>query len=101
MPKDTSQPQSKPSIQRRAVRPVGALGKDQRGDTVIRVDFKGVREPPRDNLTLQSWLNRKMPPRDYLLGELLSTTSRWLIIGDTGIGKTLLALAIAAASAAR
>ncbi len=75
-------------------------GKHQRGDTVIRVDFKGVREPPRDNLTLRSWLNRKIPPRDYLLGNVLSTTSRWLIIGDTGIGKTLLALAIAAVSAA-
>ena len=77
---------------------MGAPGKDQRGDTVITVDFKGVREPPRHNLKLQSWLNRKIPPRDHLLGELLSTTSRWLIIGDTGIGKTLLALAIAAAS---
>ena len=75
-------------------------GKDPLGDTVVRLNFDGVGPPPRDNLTLQSWLNLKLPPRDYLQGELLSTTSRWLLIGDTGIGKTLLALAIAAASAA-
>jgi hypothetical protein len=83
-----------PSSKRRAGRP------DPRGDTVITVDFDGVHKPPRDNLTLQSWLNLKLPPRDHMLGELLSTTSRWLLIGDTGIGKTLLALALGAASAA-
>ena len=50
---------------------------------------------PRRELLLASWLARKLPPRDYLLADVLCTTSRWLIFGDTGIGKTLLALSMA------
>ena len=69
MPKDTFQPQSKPTIQRapsgRWARPANTSG----ATPSSVVDFKGVREPPRDNLKLQSWLNRKIPPRDHLLGE--------------------------------
>jgi AAA domain len=55
---------------------------------------------PRKKLMLESWLKLSLPPRDHLLGELLCTTSRWILIGDTGIGKTLLALEIAAVVAA-
>src|SRR4029077_4373408 len=36
---------------------------------------------------------------DFLLGELLSTTSRGLLIGPTGLGKTMFALAVAFAIA--
>jgi hypothetical protein len=50
---------------------------------------------PRKALLLSSWLARKLPPRDYLLGKLLCTTSRWILYGETGIGKTLFALDIA------
>jgi hypothetical protein len=43
-------------------------------------------------LLVPTWLTRNLPPRDYLLGDILCTTSRWLIFGETGIGKTLFAL---------
>ena len=45
----------------------------------------------RERLLLDAWLERKIPPRDYLLGSVLCTTSRWLMFGETGVGKTLLA----------
>ena len=54
----------------------------------------------RRNLLASAWRKRQLPPRDYLLEGVLSTTSRWLISGDTGIGKTLLALELGFAIAA-
>lgn len=56
--------------------------------------------PCRDDLLAAAWLKREMPARDCLLGELLCTTSRWLLIGQTGVGKTLFTLDMAAAVAA-
>jgi RecA-family ATPase len=47
-----------------------------------------------------SWLQRKLPPRDYLLEGVLSTTSRYWIFGKTGIGKTLFTLELGYAIAA-
>ena len=60
------------------------------------------KEPPpdRSGIALQAWLKLDLPPRDFLMGELLSTVSRWLLIGETGVGKTLFALDLAAAVAA-
>lgn len=54
----------------------------------------------RSGLLVSSWLKRELPPRDYLLGDLLCTTSRWLIFGETGVGKTLFSLEMGAAIAA-
>jgi hypothetical protein len=51
-------------------------------------------EPDLDSLTVEAWEKKKLPPRDFLMGTALSTTSRWMIIGDTGVGKTLLAMSI-------
>jgi AAA domain-containing protein len=51
----------------------------------------------RADLLLSEWLKRELPPRDFLLGELLSTTSRWIVYGETGVGKTLWALDLIAA----
>ena len=51
----------------------------------------------RTDLLLSEWLKRELPPRDFLLGELLSTTSRWIVYGETGVGKTLWALDLIAA----
>jgi hypothetical protein len=50
-------------------------------------------------LSLERWLKREIPEPDFLLGELLSTTSRVLLVGPTGRGKTnfLMALGIAVA----
>ncbi|NUJ81826.1 AAA family ATPase [Methylocystis sp. FS] len=41
-----------------------------------------------------------MPPRDYLLGDVICTTSRILLIGATGIGKTLFSMDVGGAMAA-
>ena len=47
-----------------------------------------VKAQKRDELLLSSWLRLQLPPRDYLLGDIMSTTSRWIIYGETGVGKT-------------
>jgi hypothetical protein len=47
---------------------------------------------PRGNYRLDAWLEMQLPPRDHLLGSLMCSTSRWLIFGDTGVGKTIFAL---------
>jgi AAA domain-containing protein len=46
-------------------------------------------------LTLAEWLARDLPEPDRLLGDLLTTTSRVLIVGPTGLGKTMFGLAVA------
>lgn len=53
----------------------------------------------RQKLSLDDWLTRDIAERDCLLGELMSTTSRVLLVGPTGLGKTNLVLAIAYAIA--
>jgi RecA-family ATPase len=45
------------------------------------------------------WIDRDIPPPDLLCGTWLSTTSRVLITGPTGLGKTMLAVALAIATA--
>jgi hypothetical protein len=56
--------------------------------------------PDRASLLLSAWLARDIPLRDYLLGGVICTTSRWFIWGETGIGKTLIGMDMAAAMAA-
>ena len=53
----------------------------------------------RHALLLSSWLGLQLPPRDYLLGNIMSTTSRWIVYGETGVGKTLFAMDMAGAIA--
>ena len=48
-------------------------------------------DPERRALLVSAWRKRELPGRDYLLENVFCTTSRWLISGDTGIGKTLFA----------
>lgn len=48
-------------------------------------------------LTPAAWAARDLPPPDFLMGELFSTTSRVLLAADTGLGKSMLALALAVA----
>lgn len=50
----------------------------------------------RDLLSIASWAARDIPEPDRLLGDLLTTTARVFLVGRTGLGKTLLGLAIAA-----
>ncbi|MGA2637427.1 AAA family ATPase [Methylocella sp.] len=55
--------------------------------------------PDRESLLLAAWLQRDIPLRDYLLGGVMCTTSRWFIHGATGVGKTLLGMDLGAAIA--
>jgi hypothetical protein len=49
---------------------------------------------------ISDWLRREIDPPDLMLGELLSTTTRMMVIGPTGAGKTNFLLAVAFAAAA-
>jgi hypothetical protein len=46
-------------------------------------------------ITLAEWEDRELPMPDFLLGQWLTTTSRVLIVGPTGLGKTNFGLALA------
>ncbi|WP_294532606.1 AAA family ATPase [uncultured Rhodoblastus sp.] len=72
---------------------------DPPGDPARRT-LPPITKAMRANLLVSSWVKRKLPPRDFLLGDLLCTTSRWLIFGETGVGKTLVSLEMAGAIAA-
>ena len=50
-------------------------------------------------LAVGEWLGRNLPPPDLLLGNWLTTTSRILLSADTGLGKTMVCMAIAAHAA--
>jgi hypothetical protein len=54
----------------------------------------------RGQLLLAAWLKRDIPLRDYLLGGVMCTTSRWFVFGETGVGKTLLGMDMGGAIAA-
>src|SRR5271169_3531487 len=64
----------------------------------------GASLPPRsvgrEELSLAYWLQQDIPAPDFLLGEILSTTSRALFVATTGLGKTNFAIALGMASAA-
>ncbi len=54
----------------------------------------------QDTLWLSEWLERDdLAEPDFLLGHLLSTTTWLLIVGPTGLGKTMFGLAVAIAIA--
>jgi hypothetical protein len=52
-------------------------------------------DPTKICLTPVQWAEREIPPTDHLLGELFSTTSRGIFVADTGLGKTMFAVALA------
>lgn len=57
----------------------------------------GMSETPQtaaDFLSLDAWLARDIPPADRLLGDLVTSTSRTFLVGRTGLGKTLVAVAL-------
>lgn len=53
----------------------------------------------RTFLSITTWIKRDIPPPDRLLGDLFTTTTRTLLIGATGLGKTMVGLAAALAMA--
>lgn len=60
---------------------------------------KPIIQPVRDIdlsvLSLSNWLSRDLPEPDFLLGEVLSTTTKAMLVGPSGLGKTMLALGMA------
>jgi hypothetical protein len=48
-----------------------------------------------DVLSAAAWMDRAFPPTECLLGELLTTKSRVFMVGYTGLGKTMLGIAMA------
>jgi AAA domain len=48
-----------------------------------------------DMLSAKNWISREIPPSDRLLGDLITTTSRMFLVGRTGLGKTMVGLAMA------
>src|SRR5215472_10323590 len=59
-------------------------------------------EPPHINIKkydVIEWLKMPEVEREYLLGSIISTTSRVMIYGSTGVGKTLFAMELGAAIA--
>ena len=76
---------------------------DMHGDTVVSL-FAVVGAPaaavqPGPPPTAEWWLTRDIKPPEALLGEVITTTSRTFIGGPSGIGKSHLALAMAAGMA--
>jgi AAA domain len=51
-------------------------------------------------IKLSDWLRRDLPEPDFILGSWLTTTSRVFLFAPTGLGKTMVALALALAIAA-
>lgn len=52
--------------------------------------------PPADlPLTISQWMDRDLPEPDFLLGHVFTTTSRALLVGPTGLGKTNFLLQLA------
>src|SRR5262249_26010862 len=51
-------------------------------------------EPLPSVLTLAQWAERELPEPDFLMGSWLHTASRVLLYADTGLGKTIWAMAL-------
>lgn len=58
--------------------------------------------PPQtlaDYLSAEAWMKREVPPPERLLGDWITTGSRTIIYGPTGVGKTMFGLALSEAMA--
>ena len=66
---------------------------------VKAVAGEGIDTDLRSTLSIEAWAVRDIPEPDRILGDFLTTTVRAFLVGRTGLGKTLLGIAIAAAAA--
>jgi AAA domain len=88
--------------------PSAALAEMIAARRAARIRADAAKEPgdgptlitPHESLSVAAWLDRQIPPKQYLLGNVFHQTSRWMLYGDTGVGKTLFALEMAGAMAA-
>ncbi|WP_027556614.1 AAA family ATPase [Bradyrhizobium sp. Cp5.3] len=83
-----------PDVQKLIDSAVAKYGEANNGDNVT-IKAAEPPTPPQRFLTLDQWRQRDLPPRDLLMGEVFSTTSRALLFAKTGLGKTNFALAMA------
>lgn len=102
-------PRSAPAVKpgRITVKPAAKTGKPV-GGNIVRIDFTGVTKPNVEPapvadlatyLSAEAWMEREFPPSVRLLGDLVTTTSRMFLVGATGLGKTMLGVALAAGMA--
>jgi hypothetical protein len=57
-------------------------------------------DPPDPAIfSIAAWLARDIPAPEHLMGEIFSTTSRAMLVADTGLGKTMFGLGMAFAMA--
>ena len=49
----------------------------------------------REFLSAETWAARTIPPADLLLGDLVTTTTRLFLVGQTGLGKTMFGFGLA------
>jgi hypothetical protein len=65
------------------------------GPAHLRLVSTDEKEKPRVALSVEEWLARDLPEPAFCLGSWLTTTTRALLYAPTGIGKSMLALAMA------
>jgi hypothetical protein len=70
-----------------------------RMDSAQKYNGKGSHSDDRP-LSAKEWLDCDIPPPDFILGEWFTTSSRAMIVGPTGLGKTMLGLVLAISLAA-
>lgn len=63
-------------------------------DTLSGAEPLGETGSANRAFSLAEWLKRELPKPDLLLGDLLSTTSRILAYAETGVGKTMMFIAM-------
>ena len=81
---------------------IRAFADHQRARDQAEHKTNGASGTHRDNVvplrrvpSFQQWMQMKIEPKDLLLGDFVTTTARILITGPTGLGKTMLGLALA------
>jgi hypothetical protein len=80
----------------RAAAAAGAAEADAAAKVVNAAELAERGAELRALLSVYSWSERDIPEPDRLLGDLITTTTRVFLVGRTGLGKTLLGIAIAA-----
>jgi hypothetical protein len=78
----------------------GAYKKDYGPKDTEETEFTAELPPTPEQLTrttADDWVGREVAAPDFLLGELLATTSRMMLMAPTGLGKTNFALGAALA----
>jgi hypothetical protein len=83
----------------------GAVVADEPAPAMSLDEYSAASQPRRVDLstvplTIREWIDRELPEPDCLMGAWLTTTSRVQVSAPTGIGKSILGLALAAHMAA-